>query len=53
MLVTRKPTKDGFVTSLEVFDTQGNQIIQMYGQRIEGTPEQIEWSKQILSISRI
>lgn len=51
--VTRKPTKDGFVTSLEVFDTQGNQIIQMYGQRIEGTPEQIEWSKQILSISRI
>lgn len=51
--VTRKPTKDGFVTSLEVFDKQGNQLIQMYGQRIEGTPEQIEWCKQILSMSRL
>lgn len=51
--VTRKPTKDGFVTSLEVFDAQGNQIIQMYGQRIEGTPEQIEWSKQVSSLPRM
>ncbi len=25
------------VTSLEVFDNQGNQIAQMYGQRTEGT----------------
>ncbi|MBQ0330450.1 hemin-degrading factor [Providencia rettgeri] len=51
--VTRKPTKDGFVTSLEVFDTQGNQIIQMYGQRTEGTPEQDEWCKQVLALPHI
>lgn len=51
--VTRKPTKDGFVTSLEVFDKQNNQIIQMYGQRTEGTPEQIEWCKQILALPHI
>ncbi|MGG4607670.1 hemin-degrading factor [Providencia sp. Me31A] len=51
--VTRKPTKDGFVTSLEVFDKQNNQIIQMYGQRSEGTPEQIEWCKQILALPHI
>ncbi|MEQ4673310.1 ChuX/HutX family heme-like substrate-binding protein [Providencia vermicola] len=51
--VTRKPTQDGFVTSLEVFDNQGNQIIQMYGQRTEGAPEQTQWSQQILSLPRI
>lgn len=51
--VTRKPTKDGFVTSLEVFDKQGNQIIQMYGQRTEGTPEQVEWCKQVLALPHI
>lgn len=51
--VTRKPTQDGFVTSLEVFDNQGNQIIQMYGQRTEGVPEQNQWSQQILSLHRI
>lgn len=51
--VTRKPTQDGFVTSLEVFDNQGNQIIQMYGQRTEGVPEQALWNQQILSLPHI
>lgn len=51
--VTRKPTQDGFVTSLEVFDKQGNQIIQMYGQRTEGIPEQALWNQQILSLPHI
>lgn len=51
--VTKKPTRDGFVTSLEVFDKNGNQIIQMYGQRTEGEPEQALWHDQILSLSAI
>ena len=51
--VTKKPTRDGFVTSLEVFDEKGNQIIQMYGQRTEGESEQVQWHSQILSLTAI
>ncbi|MFY3771444.1 MAG: hemin-degrading factor [Pseudomonadota bacterium] len=51
--VTRKPTQDGFVTSLEVFDKDGNQIVQMYGQRTEGTPEQEQWRNQVMALPHI
>lgn len=51
--VTRKPTQDGFVTSLEVFDKEGNQIVQMYGQRTEGTPEQDQWRQQVMALPHI
>ncbi|QCJ69558.1 hemin-degrading factor [Providencia heimbachae] len=51
--VTRKPTDDGFVTSLEVFDKAGNQIVQMYGQRTEGTPEQEQWRDQVMALPHI
>jgi len=49
--VTRKPTGDGFVTSLELFAADGTQIAQLYGQRSEGTPEQARWREQITSLS--
>ncbi|KEA54317.1 hemin transporter [Mangrovibacter sp. MFB070] len=45
--VTRKPTRDGFVTSLELFAADGSQIAQLYGQRSEGAPEQLTWREQI------
>ncbi|UGS41854.1 hemin-degrading factor [Pseudocitrobacter corydidari] len=45
--VTRKPTADGHVTSLEIFAHDGTQIAQLYGQRTEGQPEQTQWRKQI------
>ncbi|SFD32890.1 hemin-degrading factor [Pragia fontium] len=48
--VTRKPTKDGFVTSLELFAADGTQIAQLYGQRQEGQPEQQKWRDQIETI---
>ncbi|MBP6081646.1 MAG: hemin-degrading factor [Providencia sp.] len=51
--VTRKSTQDGFVTSLEVFDKDGNQIVQMYGQRTEGTPEQEQWRNQVMALPHI
>ncbi|MBD2779724.1 hemin-degrading factor [Xenorhabdus szentirmaii] len=51
--VTRKPTSDGFVTSLELFDANGNQIAQLYGQRTEGTPEQTQWREQIAALPKL
>ncbi len=45
--VTRKPTADGHVTSLELFAADGTQIAQLYGQRSEGQPEQSQWRTQI------
>ncbi|WP_312947963.1 ChuX/HutX family heme-like substrate-binding protein [Superficieibacter sp.] len=45
--ITRKPTADGHVTSLELFAADGTQIAQLYGQRSEGQPEQVQWRAQI------
>ena len=45
--VTRKPTEDGHVTSLELFAADGTQIAQLYGQRLEGRPEQAQWRAQL------
>ncbi|TDB63120.1 hemin-degrading factor [Photorhabdus khanii] len=51
--VTRKPTSDGFVTSLELFDANGNQIAQLFGQRTEGTPEQTQWREQVAALPKL
>ncbi len=48
--ITRKPTKDGMVTSLELFAADGTQIAQLYGQRTEGQPEQTQWREQIAAL---
>lgn len=45
--VTRKPTSDGHVTSVELFAKDGTQIAQLYGQRSEGHPEQAQWRTQV------
>ncbi len=39
----RKPTRDGFVTSIEAYDTQGRMIIQFFGERHEGEIERDDW----------
>ncbi|WP_312688905.1 ChuX/HutX family heme-like substrate-binding protein [Kosakonia sp.] len=44
--ITRKPTADGYVTSLELFAADGSQIAQLYGQRSEGDAEQQQWRMQ-------
>lgn len=49
--ITRKPTKDGFVTSLELFAADGSQIAQLFGQRTEGQPEQSTWRRQISALT--
>jgi putative hemin transport protein len=45
--VTQKPTAEGYVTSLELFAEDGTQIMQVYGQRTEGQPEQQRWRAQV------
>ncbi|AUX72605.1 hemin-degrading factor [Erwinia pyrifoliae] len=49
--ITRKPTADGIVTSLELFAADGTQIAQLYGQRSEGQPEQSTWRQQLACLA--
>ncbi len=49
--ITRKPTADGMVTSLELFAADGTQIAQLYGQRSEGTAEQVRWREQMTQLA--
>jgi putative hemin transport protein len=39
----RKPTSDGHVSSVEVYDAGGELIIQFFGKRQEGTDERAAW----------
>jgi putative hemin transport protein len=41
--VVRKPTEDGDVTSVELYDKEGETIAQFFGQRVEGNPENSQW----------
>ncbi|GAB3252646.1 hemin-degrading factor [Larkinella harenae] len=41
--VVKKPTTEGIVTSLELFDADGNQIALIFGKRKPGVPEKTEW----------
>lgn len=41
--VVRKPTKDGTVTSLELFDIDGELIATLFGKRKPGQPERDDW----------
>ena len=41
--VVRKPSVDGIVTSIEVFDTAGELIVQFFGKRKPGIPERDDW----------
>ncbi|ATZ11473.1 hemin-degrading factor [Erwinia amylovora] len=49
--ITRKPTAEGIVTSLELFAADGTQIAQLYGQRSEGQPEQSTWRSQLACLT--
>jgi putative hemin transport protein len=41
--VVRKPTADGIVTSLELFDATGRTVAMLFGKRKPGTSEMQEW----------
>lgn len=41
--VSRRPTVDGWVTSLEAFDRDGRSVVQFFGERKEGRAERDDW----------
>jgi putative hemin transport protein len=43
--VVTKPTSDGPVTSLELFDEDGNNIALLFGKRKPGQPEDLAWRR--------
>jgi putative hemin transport protein len=49
----RKPTKDGHVTSLEVYAANGEMIIQFFGKRHEGESERDDWRFLTENLPRI
>lgn len=50
--VVRKPTTDGLVTSLELFDQDGQVIAMFFGERKPGKPELCEWRALIESLQQ-
>jgi putative hemin transport protein len=48
--VVRKPTDDGIVTSLELFDSAGETIALLFGARKPGIPEQDAWRERIAEL---
>lgn len=42
--IVRKPSEDGTIHSVELFDADGNMIIQFFGKRKPGIPEIAAWS---------
>jgi putative hemin transport protein len=41
--LTRKPTADGVVTALELFDNNGQNVALVFGERKPGKPELAGW----------
>ena len=48
--VVQKPTADGIVTSLELFDAQGNNLLLLFGKRKPGVPEQASWQALVAAL---
>jgi putative hemin transport protein len=51
--IVRKPTRDGIVTSLEIFDAEANQIAWLFGQRKPGQPERSDWRALVERLPRV
>lgn len=48
--VVRKPTTDGLVTSLELFDAEGNTIAMLFGERKPGRAELCCWRQVVAEV---
>jgi putative hemin transport protein len=51
--VVRKPTRDGIVTSLELFDADGFCFAQFFGERKPGKPELEPWREMVAGLPRV
>ncbi len=49
--IVRKPTVDGWVTSMELFAQTGELIVQFFGARKPGIPEQTAWTDLLTALS--
>lgn len=49
--VVKKPTVDGDITSLEVFDAKGNSVALFFGKRKPGQPEDEAWRKIVADLN--
>lgn len=50
--VVRKPTEDGIVTAVEVFDKNGDIIVQFFGKRKPGIPELETWRELVAELEK-
>lgn len=51
--LTRKPTRDGVVTGVELFDAEGHEIAILFGKRKPGIPELPEWRALAEDLPRV
>lgn len=51
--VVKKPTADGIVTAVELFDAQKNLITQFFGLRKPGIPQRETWTQLVANLKRI
>lgn len=51
--IVTKPTRDGDVTSLEVYDAAGELIVQFFGKRKPGEPELEAWRSLLSGLPRL
>ncbi len=51
--VVRKPTSEGVISSLEIFDDRDRQIAWMFGQRERGAEERAEWRALLARLPRL
>lgn len=49
--IVKKPSNDGIITSLEIFDKSGELIVQFFGKRKPGIPELEEWRTLVNDIA--
>lgn len=51
--VVRKPTVDGIVTALELYDAEGEQLALLCGKRHTGDAENEDWRRLVNALSRL
>jgi len=50
--IVKKPTEDGEVTAIEVFNKEGEFIVQFFGKRKPGIPELQEWKDLVADLEK-
>ncbi|WP_312901255.1 hemin-degrading factor [Chryseobacterium taichungense] len=50
--IVKKPTEDGEVTAIEVFNQDGDFIVQFFGKRKPGIPELQEWKDLVADLEK-